>query len=249
MAFLSRCFVVSLIGALSACASIHPGQLATESSGERPTELIVSAREVSEYASPSLGMIEITFENRSSDWIRVQSVTLDFGPAANDHVYFPAGAELARWTEAIEQRNAIRDHNAAVAWSAFVGAAAIGAGLTRGTNGAVAGKAFLLAAAAGATANAVDAHRDAAQTASLFPSNHLFAPDLVIPPGLFLRRFVVVQSKDDRSTGYLHRLRLEVETATRIHNLRLEFRHACSSEWQMSLCGPPARRVGLGSLR
>ena len=60
-----------------------------------PPPLLVSASEVTSYSTRYLGLVEVTFENRTAVWKQVDRVSLDFGSAAND-VWAVQLSELCR---------------------------------------------------------------------------------------------------------------------------------------------------------
>lgn len=227
---------------LAGCASMHPGYLATPTNSPAARTqvgaLVVSARELTEYASPSLGLVELTFENKSADWIRIQELALDFGSAAaNQHVRIVVGDDLVRWSEAIELRNEIRGYNATLAWAGMAAIATLGASVTRGSQAAPVGSAVLLGTVAGATIAGVSAARESAQSVPVYPATHLLAPGFTIPPALSIRRWVVLQSTNEGATGYIHRFHLDLRSDTGVgFAFEVPFRANCNSEWQTWYC-------------
>src|SRR5262245_9114965 len=108
---------------LLGCASVQDAHVATpvDEQGQLADQartrsgLIISGEERGEYASSNFGLIEITLENRSSEWLRLSRIALDFGsPEQNAGVYLPVGAEISAWYRATLQRNDIRATNSAL---------------------------------------------------------------------------------------------------------------------------------------
>ena len=67
-----------MVERLAVAAANRPQATAT------PPPLVVSASEAPSYSTSYLGLVEVTFENRTSVWKQVDRVTLDFGsPAKN----------------------------------------------------------------------------------------------------------------------------------------------------------------------
>jgi hypothetical protein len=85
-----------------------------------PPPLLVSASEAPSYSSPYLGLVEVTFENRTAVWKQVDSVSLDFGsPAKNQSVTIASADDMNAWERAITIRDAIRGTNSTTAIDAL----------------------------------------------------------------------------------------------------------------------------------
>jgi hypothetical protein len=198
----------ALLGAcLWSCASIQNGYLATpldergQLSSERRTRagLVISGEERARYASRNFGFVEVTFENTSAEWVRVQELRLDFGDAARDAgVFIPEGDDVNAWYLATVQRNDIRDTNEAHTLGAllFVGEV-VGRVAAASDKPAVAGVGAALALGASTAALAQSADRDvqAAQQVHPLPGAHLLSVPFAVPPGLFAKKWVLLNTR------------------------------------------------------
>jgi hypothetical protein len=170
------CLVVGIVG----CASIHGGPLGVAVTGEghrvRDAEapelrLVISARQLPMLSSCYFGAVEVTFENRSPDWISIRQVDFDFGRMGRDgHVRLPEGTRVRAWLEATLQRNLIRygDSPNAPDLVAF-----------------------------GVLATATESHPppvDLATTVAQALDSHLLAAPFSVPPRLFIKKWVLIQS-------------------------------------------------------
>src|SRR5215831_6920684 len=73
-----------------------------------PPPLLISATEVTSTSTAYVGLVEVTFENKTSVWKQVDHVTLDFGGAAkNQSVTIASGDDIDAWERAITIRNAL----------------------------------------------------------------------------------------------------------------------------------------------
>ena len=149
-----------------------------------------------------LDRAEFTLENPTAQWVRVEKVALDFGsPKVNQSVYFPWGSQLDNWLEATRQRNAIEAENFAMAVAILgLGAGMVSIGVAPGPPAGmrIAGGLATMAAVAGAAAAATsELSAEGATEGPVFFGRHLFAVPIEVPPGLFVKRFVVVNTSGD----------------------------------------------------
>lgn len=227
--------VVALLGLATGCVSVANSQGAVPlddqgravPSATTPAGLRVSGEELTDLASPHFEVIEVTLENPTERWIRVRAVKLDFeSPQKNAMVSYPAGSELASLLQATQQRNAIEGTNrrAALALVALGGAAVTVAGPTPSAE--VAG-AVVTAGALGALA-ATDANDQFQQVERVqqVPKMHLFAGPIDVPPGLFAKRWVVLEAKDKAGSPCLDSVRIDyaIESGAP-ESVRLKFRN------------------------
>jgi hypothetical protein len=208
-----------------------------DSTGSR---LVISGEELTSYGSEYFGMLQLTFENPTDDWVRVEKLTLDFGDdARNLGVSFPQGPEINSWLSATLQRNLIRDTNEALALGALlaIGTTVASIGATSGQSAvAAAGGAVVLGTAAGLTADAVLEQVHVAEDVRPYPDSHLLALPLAIPPGLFSKRWVLVNTR--RGAPCLRSMRLHYEVENQgAESVLLGFRRRSDrSEWQRASC-------------
>jgi len=237
--------------ALVACASVASGPHGTylDSAGQsspaaaRAAKLEVSAREIPEMSSRYFGEIEVTLENPTAEWVRVSKVGLDFGsPKINEAVYLPWGSQLDDWLEATRQRNAIEQENAAMVLMGLgLGASMVSAAAPAGTPGLrVAGGLATLGAWAGAVALASGGPA-AGPDGPVFVGRHLLALPIDVPPGLFVKRFIVVNTPADPGLGCLAKMIVSYELADQTtHRVAVGFRGADASrgasQWQAGVC-------------
>lgn len=213
---------------------------ATTSAGLR-----VSGEELAELASRYFGVLEVTLENPTADWIHIARVTLDFGDSAkNAAVGVPAGEDLHAFLKATEQRNAVRETNRETALAiAALGGALVGAASSERAVAAT-GDAVALTSLAALAVDSRMSDVNAAEQVARLPENHLLAGPVAIPPGLFVKRWIVLQTKETSSSACLASVTLGFERAgITFERVRLTFKHANErTEWQAAACHPaPAR--------
>jgi hypothetical protein len=229
---------------LPGCASIQAEFLARpfDASGHltqgelTPSGLRVSGGEMEDLASPYLGAIQLVFENRSADWVRIQDVRLRFGtPAQDAAVRVPYGRDLTTWYEATLQRNEVREHNRALVLGLItLGGATVAAASGDERVAAVGGVASLGALTA-LTVSDVKASIDALERPAIFPETHLLSGPFAVPPSLFVKKWITLGTPgSDTPCVSSMTLSYAIEGRAR-ENVYLRFK--VDSEWQAKACG------------
>jgi hypothetical protein len=207
--------------------------------------LRVSGEELAELASRYFGVLEVTLENPTAEWIHIRRVTLDFGDSArNAAVSVPAGENLRAFLTATEQRNAVRQTNreTALAIAALGGALVGAASPERGV--AAAGDAVALTSFAALAVDSRMGAVSAAEQVVMLPESHLLAGLIAVPPGLFVKRWIVLQTKETSGSSCLASVTLGLERAGAIRErVLLTFKRANErTEWQAAACHPAPTR-------
>jgi len=250
---MKRSLAALALSGAQACASIGSEYAATPVDAEgrlmagrrMPSGLAISGEELRTYASAYFGMVELTFENGTAEWIHIDRVSLDFGSAAsNEAVVLPDGPDLDAWYEATLQRNDIRDTNAATALGALfaVGQAVAVVGALSGEREvAAAGGALALGSATAALIDGQDRRVQDAEGVRVMPQSHLLNVPFAVPPGLFAKKWVLLQTRS-RPAPCINTMLIDYETRERgRERALLTFRTAFeSSEWQRRTCSSPA---------
>jgi hypothetical protein len=246
---LNGLWVASVLMAASACASIQNSSVATPVTHQgkllygqaAASGLVISGEELTDYSSRYFGLLELTFENKSANWLRVRRMDVDFGsPAKNRAVSLPWGADIDSWYSATVQRNDIRDTNRVTALAALlaIGESALIVG-TAAKQRSVAATGGLLTLGSG-TALVIegqDARVQRAERVPHFPSSHLLSLPFAVPPGLFAKKWILLNTPE-RTAPCIDSVLLDydLEQGGRERAL-LAFRAApTSSEWQSERC-------------
>ncbi len=236
------------------CATVESGAYASPmdarghlaKSPVTPLGVRVSGTEIGRLSSPYFGVLAFTFENTSPRWIHVRKVGIGFGDALKDqNVLLPWGEELSSVERASVERAEIHDANETTALSvvAAVGAVGAAAGHHLGGGQSTALTAVGGLATAGALAGLLAEHANGvtagAEQPPPFPDTHLLAVPFSIPPGLFAKRWLVLNTPADAKLPCVDALRVDYELDTgQVEHVWLRFRNATSaSEWQAEACG------------
>jgi hypothetical protein len=203
-----------------------------------PSPLQVSAGEVASYSTSYLGLVEVTFENRTSVWKQVDRVTVDFGsPARNQSISIASEEDIDAWERAIAISRAIAARPLATTGIEALGlhaGAALGPWAGRQDRARAASGSAPAPAAAGSEATAV------APTPS-YPDQHLLTTPFRIPPGLFAKRWILLSTPDNPPGGCVDSMILSYETSDHLTGRVLLPFKVRSTAWQGPACAlPPA---------
>jgi hypothetical protein len=204
--------------------------------------LRISGEELRELSSAYFGVLEVTFENPTAEWVRVERVTLDFGsPAKNATMGVPAGDDLKAFVASTEQRNAVRAVNRQTAFALTALGGALVGGLSTNQGASIAGDTVAVASLG---ALAVDSQAQSiakAEQVARLPETHLLAGGFAVPPGLFVKRWIVLQTKPPGLAECIGAVTLAYELGTKAsERVLLTFKAAHrASEWQNAACHPP----------
>ncbi len=217
--------IICLFIFCTSCASVHSGSYAVpvnqvnsdttkktsiEEGLQAESELIISGKLKRQLSSKFFAFIDLTFENTSQEWVRLTDIKIDFGSEeANENINFTYGTDLSVWFKSTQKRNKIRNYNQQLAIGVITG---LGAGIAAGSNNSNIQSLGLMTATAGATVLSVNEFnkiQSKIEDAEIFPENHLFAKDFIIPPGLFDKKWLVINSKNHGKIGFITDLYLE----------------------------------------
>jgi hypothetical protein len=239
---LARVLLV-LVG--TGCATVHSGEYAVPldvpGGYHGPTTaggLLISGREITGVATPSVGAVEVTFENRSRDWIRIEVVRLDFhNDAANQLVTTPADADARNWAQAVAQRDAIELTNRKNALAGVAVAGHVVASMGDHSAVGALGAMVALGALIGLAATAIDEDVQNAERVSFLPQDHLLVVPFAIAPGLFVKKWIALTTVAPQ-IPCLDSFILSYDIAGGRHErVRLHFRDPDGySSWQRGIC-------------
>lgn len=240
-AFASVWGVIGLLTA-SGCASVSSGYAAQPldargkplASPASRSGLRIVGREIDDLSSPYFGFVELTFMNESPHWVRVQRMQLSFGDASKDrHVFVPWGMDIQTWQHATVLRNQVRAANTQTALEVLALAGMTAATFSQDRGVKAAGGVVALASLGTLTALEYDARVKAAQSSPIFPESHLLAVPFGVPPGLFAKKWIVLNTSPN-SGVCIRSMLLDYESdAGGRERAWLTFRDRASrSEWQ-----------------
>jgi hypothetical protein len=180
--------------ALGACATVHRGNMAEQTSGDKVSELAISALELSDPAKEGFSMVAFNFENKSDQWMRVEYAEVLIDEDAAKLISVVRGKDLVDWHSAMRSRAEMEQQNREMTQ---FGLALLGAGLAVGgaasgnRNTAVAGAAIYSASVSWAAADMINSQFMLAQNPKAVPSEYIYT-SFSIPPGMFLRKWVLL---------------------------------------------------------
>lgn len=180
-----------------ACATKHPGVLATQTTPDAENKLIVSANVLKDYSDPYNVFIDVAFENESGKWLRIDEIELDFTNSANLAHNIIIGQDLYAWAESFEEKRKIDNHNTALAINSLILGGAILAGTGRDSNTMKAGSVAVLGGFGWDATRAYVGSLNKAQRSQSVPEKHVYRPFTVPAAGL-IRRWFIVNTPSDK---------------------------------------------------
>lgn len=229
-------FLVALVSLAGGCATVdNAGRGVPVDAANRPTAasppLVVSASEAPSYSTPYLGLVEVTFENRTAVWKQVDRIAVDFGsPAKNQSVKIASADDVDAWERAITIRCAIQGISSATAIEALGMRPVDRLGVWIGQHPRAAA-----VAGAGGDAAAAGAEAGTVPTPS-FPDQHLLTTPFRIPPGMFTKRWILLTTSANPPGGCIDSMILSYETSDHATaRVLLPFKVA-GTDWQGAAC-------------
>lgn len=196
-----------------------------------PPPLLVSAGEAATYSTAYMGLVEVTFENRTSAWKQVDHVAVDFGsPAKNQSVTIAAADDVDVWERAITMRTALQPIGATTAIEALGIHPVDKLGFWIGAY-------HPAAEAAGAAGAPADAQAGAVPPKPSYPDQYLLTTPFRIPPGLFTKRWILLSTSDNPPGGCVSSMILSYETSDHATGRVLLPFKVFGSDWQGPGCG------------
>ena len=203
-----------------------------------PNGVRVSAEEVASLSSANLGVVEVTFDNLTEEFVRLTDVSLDFGESLNTQISIPVGEGITSWSLA-ETMRAWRARPAS-RWRAL-------SNVSDFANHRQAQLAPTTAIAP--TEIEVAKLKEAAPSITgLLPSNHLLAGPFLVPPHLFAKKWILLKS-DSRVKTCVAQVVISLQVNDKpVQKLLVRFRDRTPnySEWQQAQCAPPPQSYELG---
>jgi hypothetical protein len=227
--------------ACSACTTVQTGSYATtiDSKGHvtqqqvQPSGMQVSGKQVKEVASRYLGMLVITFENPKPSWRRIHNVRVSLSPRSlHESVIIPSGAELNAWVDAILATSYYGMSNLGIVFREL--------GLRDWSQRVTRNRPPQREQETGLnTIATLLAHPETPQS---YPPDHLLEGPIIVPPKLFAKRWLVLNTPADQATCIKGiDLEFDVEAAgeAAIHERVWVGFDNERSDWQLHFCAKP----------
>ena len=174
--------------------------------------LKITGKEYSRFSTKYFGVVDFKFENTTQEWIRIKNLKAYFKDVGkNQNIKFTSGKDLAIWTNATEKMKAIEDEHARIVLGVIAGLGIGLAGFADSDNLQTLGTLTTLGSVASLSIIEFNKHYDKVEKAKIFPPNHLFAEEFIVPPGLFVKRFLVLNTKNHEKIGYIRSIFLEYQ--------------------------------------
>lgn len=137
-----------------------------------------------------LAFFEFTFTNNSQDWEKITQPKISFGDIADKNIKILTAEELETYFDYLKESQNDSSSNK----NLFTTALGLINPLT------------LFATIPEAN------QKEFASTGDTYPKGHLYHKSILIPPGIKIKRFLVVSSKNHKDYGYLNSLKFNEKT-------------------------------------
>ena len=192
--------ILALSLTLSACASKRLQTPADLVSTTYPVALEISAEVVPEYTDAYNVVLQINFESKDGQWVRIDKADLDLNNDDGVVQNIIIGKDLSCWLQAKAEEKKIRSQNEDMGSLGFAsaGAALLALGIVGKDANATAAGAVTTAGVSGYLLR--KEYRDAknaAQQPAWVPETHLYAP-FTVPSMSLVKRWVLINTPSGR---------------------------------------------------
>lgn len=188
-------FLIFSVLALTACASQKLANPAKALGGTPQESTLEVTSEIDmTYSDPNNILLQVNFQNKSGNWVRIDSAEFDMTNAENLPYNIIVGKDLETWFLAKYEEQKIKAHNEnAGVLGAILAGAAIGVVGASNNNKAVtaAGVGTILGAAAYKDVKTIQRSIRGAQGIVQVPDTHLYAP-FTVPSNSFVKRWILL---------------------------------------------------------
>ena len=252
MQILKAIFFVFLF-AVTSCARMHKSYYAEQvntkdgksrsQGGVTDTGLVISGEYDDEFSDTYFGLIHFVFENKSDKWITITDIEASFEPKINKYASFlsPKNKKnlLQIYMKSKKKVMEVKEKNKRAWASALTGVAAMGVAAAHANNGnnQAAQKSLAQGAVAIAAINTIKPKQKIIMEE--YPEGHLLKKgEIIIPPGLFEERWLIVNTRNHQEIGRINYIYLAYKTkrsAKETVKLQLRSKWGGRNQWQNDL--------------
>ncbi len=172
------------------CASYMPGNQA-QNIGEETTAQM-SMESDADLSTKYSSFYSITFHNPNNEYLRIKSVDVEFEKKDfNERAMFSVGKDLQSWAEGIQHKVRVDRHNEAVVMSAVMltGAALVS---SDSSSTSTVGATAYIGALSAVAYNDMRRGVKKVEIGKIVPEGHLFNTPFTIAPGLYKKKWLLV---------------------------------------------------------
>jgi hypothetical protein len=225
------------------CASVEKRNIAidfNDDSTNVKSEFVISGEISPHLRSEYFGYFNINIKNNSDKWHKLLNLKITFEDEfQNNNTMIVLGDDLSLWYAAQKKIIEINDYNNKVALGVIVGVSQSLAAFSNNEYLTNVGNMATLGAFATYGLGEIEKVRDSLQNSKMIPENHILADNIIIPPGLFSERWVLINSKNHDKMEFITSIILEYQMESGIvEKKKIKFRQKYSSttpKWQRSI--------------
>jgi hypothetical protein len=179
-----------MLGLLTSCASTHPGKIANTNKETSAIPLVVSVKNIEANSDEAFQLVEVTFENKSDKWLRIDKAKMVLDPNNKDNLSVVHGSDLSSWANAKLFELKKDKHNKAILQTLLLTGGAVAVHATDNTAAQVAGLTAMVGTTVWAVGDQIISARNYAQGADHIPNDHL-EKSFSVPGKMFTRRWIL----------------------------------------------------------
>ena len=226
--------ILPLLFLLTSCASIHSGNFAKflnkdgkVSSGKKSSSgIIVSGQEVKSMSSKYFAQLDLTFENTTDKWIKIDHIDLSYNNSElNKLMKIPVGEKLISWAKAAQQNQEISNYNTNLALGAVTGMATGAMLLSKNRSMSIAAQGVFAVSSGSLTYRSIVKTLNQVELAKVVPASHLLNSPIHIPPGLHVKKWITVHLERPYQSPFLKEILISYRANTKKEKVLLKIRN------------------------
>ncbi|HVN48032.1 MAG TPA: hypothetical protein VMU30_04340 [Bacteroidota bacterium] len=201
---MKKFFLLSAV-LFAGCATSQLENIGVETNNSDVVNSIVLSYDVKqEYSTKYFGMINFALENKTNNWLQVDSIELlplvdsSITPVLNndpDNIDITGGENLDIWFKAMSLEKQVESTNRQMVWGSISLGAHIGGMLSNDNNVKNTAAALGTISHEMMTMEKYNLMREQNNLSNYYPEDHLFRTPFRIPPGLTVNKWIVINSQ------------------------------------------------------
>ncbi len=175
-------------------------------------DLVIEAKINQDFSSKYIAMINFEIKNNTQDWIILSNPKVNFSEKADKNIEVLNGKRLAVWAEYAKEKEQELKASSKL-WATF----------WFGGIGTMYSSSTILE-------KDDDLSKNLQKNKQIYPKGHIYNDNIIVPPGISVKRFFIISSKNHKNYGYLNQLTLNYEQNKNLLKTKLYFRNSQFNE-------------------
>ena len=204
--------VIALSVLCVACAGVEKRNQSELIGHEKQDGRLEISAEINKYLSSDyFGMIELVFVNRKNTWLRIQNIDIEIDDKELEKsIKLTTGIELQNWHKAMKKKIAIGRYNQSIISSSLILAGVVAGSSGRSDSNHAAGIGLAAVGLSSYTLSELANVKNDVEQVGLFPSGHLLSNPDIIPPALFLEKWLLIDTSEVKKPELLKSFNMKI---------------------------------------